>query len=373
MNIVVVTWDGGSNRQPFEVLCDALRARGDAVRVISHESHRSVFEGLGAVFAPLPMGDNVAGQRRTDAEDMERVVGIWLSPQIAYAVQSTLASHRFDVAVVDVTMLTAVAACEAEGVPSVLVHHTLPGASWAGPRGDRLSGFVEPVNRVRTQLGMKPASSYPELIGAARAHIAATSAALDAPLPWPVPLHYVGPLQPVGAIEADIDLPERFVLVSFSTTWQRQAAPLQHVVDALAGLDRPVVVTTGPALGPGEVVAADNTTVIGQIRHSRVLDRVDLVVTHAGHGTVVSSLSAGVPLVCMPMGRDQHDVSARVAAVGAGVVLDANAPQGHILRAARRVLDDETFVTAARAMAQAIANEPGIDGALAIIDGIAAP
>jgi UDP:flavonoid glycosyltransferase YjiC (YdhE family) len=373
VNVVVVTWDGGSNSQPFEVLCGALTARGDVVRVFSNERHRSVYEALGAVFEPLPMGDNIVGQRRTDSEDMERVVGIWLSPQIAYALRSTLASHRFDVAVVDVTMLTAIAACEAEGVPTVLVHHTLPGASWGGPRADRLSGFVEPVNRVRAELGLKPASSYPELIGAVNAHIAATSAALDSRLPWPVSINYVGPLQPVGAVEAEIALPERFVLVSFSTTWQRQAAPLQRVVDALAALDRPVVVTTGPALDPDEVVAADNTTVIAQIPHSSVLHRVDLVVTHAGHGTALSSLSAGVPLVCMPMGRDQHDVAARVEAVGCGVVLDISTPPEYILRAARRVLSDDAFATAARAIAQAIASEPGIHGALTVIDDIAAP
>ena len=312
----------------------------------------------------------MVGQRRTDAEDMERVIGIWLSPQIAHAVQSMLTSQRFDVAIVDVTMLTAIAACEAAGLPSVLIHHTLPGASWSGPRGARLAGFVDPVNRVRTELGLEPASSFRDLI-AVSAHLAATSAALDVPLPWPVPIHYVGALQPRGAT-ADVALPERFVLVSFSTTWQRQAAPLQRVIDALAALDRPVVVTTGPALDPGEVIAANNTTVVAHISHRSVLDRVDLVVTHAGHGTVLSSLTAGVPLVCMPMGRDQHDVAARVAAIGAGVVLNIDAPGAEILRAARRVLDDDTFATAARAIAQTIAREQGIDGALTIIDGVVA-
>jgi UDP:flavonoid glycosyltransferase YjiC (YdhE family) len=186
-----------------------------------------------------------------------------------------------------------------------------------------------------------------------------------------VPLHYVGPLQPAGAIEDVIELPERFVLVSFSTTWQRQVAPVQRVVNALTGLDRPVVVTTGPSLDPGEVVAADNTIVVTSLPHRRILDRVDLVVTHAGHGTVLSSLSGGVPLVCMPMGRDQHDVSARVAAVGAGVVLDADAPQELILGAARRVLNEDAFHTVARAIAHSIAREPGVAGALEVVDGIA--
>jgi UDP:flavonoid glycosyltransferase YjiC (YdhE family) len=367
---VVVTWDGGSNRQPFEVLCGALTARGDEVYVISHEGHRSIYEALGCVFEPLPIGENIAGERRTDAEDMERVVGIWLSPEVARVVHSMLISQPVDVAIVDVTMLTAIAACDADGVPCVLIHHTLPGASWGGPRGGRLAGFVDPVNRVRTDLGLEPASSFRDLI-AAHAHVAATSAALDVPLPWPVPIHYVGALQPRDLTVEPV-LPDRFVLVSFSTTWQRQAAPLQRVIDALAPLDRPVVVTTGPALAPGEVVPADNTTVVEHLSHGDILDRVDLVVTHAGHGTVLSSLTAGVPLVCMPMGRDQHDIAARVAAIGAGVVLDFDAPGDDILRAVEQVLNETRFALAARAMARSIANEPGIDGALGVIDSIAA-
>jgi len=54
-------------------------------------------------------------------------------------------------------------------------------------------------------------------------------------------------------------------------------------------------------------------------------------------------------------------------------VLDINTPPENILRAARRVLSDDAFATAARAIAQAIASEPGIDGALTVIDDIAAP
>ena len=37
-----------------------------------------------------------------------------------------------------------------------------------------------------------------------------------------------------------------------------------------------------------------------------------LVITHAGHGTVMAAVSAGVPLVCVPIGRDQPAVAARV-------------------------------------------------------------
>jgi len=37
-----------------------------------------------------------------------------------------------------------------------------------------------------------------------------------------------------------------------------------------------------------------------------VFPLADLVITHAGHGTLMRALSHGLPLVCLPMGRDQN-------------------------------------------------------------------
>jgi hypothetical protein len=42
MRVAVVTWDGGNNREPFEVLCRGLLGRGDEVHVLSHNAQRSL-------------------------------------------------------------------------------------------------------------------------------------------------------------------------------------------------------------------------------------------------------------------------------------------------------------------------------------------
>ena len=47
--------------------------------------------------------------------------------------------------------------------------------------------------------------------------------------------------------------------------------------------------------------------------------RAAAVVTHGGHGTMIKALAAGVPVVAMPMGRDQNDNAARLEASGAPV------------------------------------------------------
>jgi len=68
-------------------------------------------------------------------------------------------------------------------------------------------------------------------------------------------------------------------------------------------------------------------------------------------------LRAGVPLVCVPMGRDQGDVAARVAWHGVSVAPGA-APDE--LRAdIGRVLGEPSFRDAARRMATEMGHEPG--------------
>lgn len=369
MRAALVTWDGGSNRQPFESVCRGLRGVDADVHVLSHEAHRELYQGLGATFDGLPVGDKTPGNRPSAAGERERVMGVWLSAEVAEEVAALLRSVRFDVAIVDASLLTAFGGCEVAATPFAALHHSLPGATWSGPRRNQFEALVRPVNEVRRSMGLDPASNFGELMSLPAAHIVPTAARLDSPAPWPLALHYVGPLQPThGPDDAVPVLPERFVLVSFSTTWQRQVDALQRTIDALAPLDRPVVVTTGPSVDPSELAPAANTTVVAELPHPLILDRVDVAVTHAGHGTVLSALTAGVPLVCMPMGRDQHDIASRVEAVGAGVALDPNDIPHELLPAVLQVIGERRFSDAATEIAKSIADHGGLDAALAVID-----
>ncbi len=368
MRVAVVTWDGGSNRQPFESLCCELIDRGDAVHVLSHEAHRGLYEGLGARFDALPVGDKALGFRPSALGERERVMKVWLSPEVADAVVAMLSARRFDIAIVDASLLTAFAACEAAAMPFIVVHHSLPGAAWSGPRRAQYEAFVGPVNEVRQALDLPTVAGFGDLMSRSASHIVPTAALLDSPVSWDLPLHYVGPLQPDRFDVHIPELPPRFVLVSMSTTWQRQVDVLQGTIDALASLERAVVVTTGPSVDPSELSPAANTVVFAELQHRPILDRVDVVVTHAGHGTVISALTAGVPLVCVPMGRDQHDVSRRVVAIGAGIELDPTTISHALTPAVKRAFGEPEFAARAKDIARAIAEHGGILEALAVID-----
>jgi UDP:flavonoid glycosyltransferase YjiC (YdhE family) len=78
------------------------------------------------------------------------------------------------------------------------------------------------------------------------------------------------------------------------------------------------------------------------VSHSAVLERAVLMVSHAGHGTVMKALWQGKPMVLIPWGRDQPGVAARAEALGvAEVVPCAQASAETIGAAVKRVLASE--------------------------------
>jgi MGT family glycosyltransferase len=147
---------------------------------------------------------------------------------------------------------------------------------------------------------------------------------------------------------------EPLVLVALSTTYQDQQRALQRVADALGALPLRGVVTTGPALDPQALSASANVQVVSSAPHAAILPHAAAVVTHAGHGTVMKALAADVPMLCMPMGRDQNDNAARVVAHGCGLRLRPTAGTAAITRAIRRLIDEPTFRRGARDLGVAI-------------------
>jgi UDP:flavonoid glycosyltransferase YjiC (YdhE family) len=117
------------------------------------------------------------------------------------------------------------------------------------------------------------------------------------------------------------------------------------------------VLTAGRAVDPEEIQAGPTVQVLQAAPHTQVLHEASVVVTHAGHGTVLKSLAAGVPLVCIPMGRDQKDNTVRVLRLGAGVRLNKKSTPTQIAAAISEVLERPQYVAAARRFADVLAWE----------------
>ena len=137
----------------------------------------------------------------------------------------------------------------------------------------------------------------------------------------------------------------------------RQEGLLQRAADALGQLQVRGLVTTGPAVDPAVISAPQKVTVTRWVRHADVLPHCSAVITHGGHGTVMKALIAGVPLILVPLGRDQPDNAARVVHAGVGIRLRKNASAGPLRAAITRVIADPRYRAAADVMAARLAAE----------------
>ena len=135
------------------------------------------------------------------------------------------------------------------------------------------------------------------------------------------------------------------------------------ILDAVAALPVRVLLTLGGASPDSAVDPPPNVTVRGFVPHDLLLPHMAAVISHGGLSTITAALTAGVPLVCIPQGRDQPDNAKRVAASGVGRVVAADAPPADIATAVRELLADPAALREARRFAGVIAGLGGGDAA----------
>jgi UDP:flavonoid glycosyltransferase YjiC (YdhE family) len=222
------------------------------------------------------------------------------------------------------------------------------------------------LNSARAGLGLAPVDHVLQLFDRADRLLIAMSAAFDFPAKYlPINVRYIGPLLD-GSRWSKPWIPpwssgsERTrVLIAFSTTDQNQAEALQRAVNAVSHAEMEGVATVGPALDGTTFDSPQNVTLLPSAPHDAVMREVSLVVTHGGHGTLSRALRHGLPLLVMPMGRDQDDNALRVECSGAGLVLSPESSEAEIALALRRLAKEPHFGIAARKLGETIAREIG--------------
>lgn len=169
-------------------------------------------------------------------------------------------------------------------------------------------------------------------------------------------VHHVGPIREPGVgVKRPRRHPDRpFVLVSLSTSFMDQVAALQRICTALSSLPVEALVTTGQSVAPATLAVGSNVEVVTFAPHDPLLDEADLLITHAGHGSVMAAVGAGVPLLCMPMGRDQPGNTARVEALNLGRGLSPEASSEEIAALATQMLADADLEAASRSFAAGV-------------------
>jgi UDP:flavonoid glycosyltransferase YjiC (YdhE family) len=246
-------------------------------------------------------------------------------------------------------------------------------------------GRVE-LNRARAQLGLEPLAHVHGGISRELA-LVATFPQLEYPRSWPAHVHVVGPLmweQPAaevalpttatgGALDPANGGGERpLVLIAPSTAQDPGHKLLQAALRGLAGARVRVLATYNRRLPPGPLPVPPNTRVVEWVSYSRTMPRCEVVVCHAGHGTLVRALACGCAVVACPAVGDMNENAARLDWAGAGVRVPRRFASPRPLRmAVERALAEQSIHARAGQLAEWMAaHNPGATAA-ALVERLA--
>jgi MGT family glycosyltransferase len=197
----------------------------------------------------------------------------------------------------------------------------------------------------------------------------------------PRSVRYVGPLvwhppEPPGTVawldQVRADRP--WVHVTEGTSHFQQPLLLPAAARGLAGAPFEAILTTGRERDPAtlRLPSAPNVHLTDWVSHGELLPRCAAIVTTGGAQTIVSALSAGVPLVVVPTLWDKPANARRVVAAGVGVQVAPRACTPERVRAAvDEVLREPSYRRNAARLAQALAASPGPAGAAQMIAELA--
>jgi MGT family glycosyltransferase len=197
----------------------------------------------------------------------------------------------------------------------------------------------------------------------------------------PLPVRFLRP-EPFDRLEGEMlptwidELPRRrTVHASLGTIYNRTPGIFEDILAALR--DEPVnlLLAIGRDQDPDRFgPQPPNARIERYLPHAELLPRCDAVITHGGYGSVMACLSAGVPMVVLPLGGgDQVGNARRCAALGVARVLPADRRTPDDIRAAvREVLANLHYRERARQLQEQIRALPGPDDAVGLLEQLAA-
>jgi len=369
-----VTLDGGGNWPPTAGLARALVRRGHETLLLSNPVQQQRIESAGFAFAAYRTAPAWEANFAPPPGQVRAADNFLMHPAVAEDVLAEVGRYRPDALVVDCMLYAAVVAAELSQLPAAILVHTLLEAFTLERNLDRVRRSLE----LRRALGLRDVTSNIELWSRAAICLIATLPVLDrASATAPASFRYVSPMfdEPArpGSWVAPwpVDDAKPLVLVAFTTMFAEQLlVVLQTVVDALASAPVRVLVTTGPMVDPLAIKSPANATIVQFIPHSWVLPAASLVITHAGHSTAIAAVAHGVPMLCMPFGKDQPLVAGRIAEAGAARVLAWDARPAEIAAAVQEMLADPAYRAAAQRLAAMIQEQGGGEQAVRLLESL---
>ena len=367
---LVYTSPARGHLYPVVPTLEELRRREHEVVVRTLSSEVGLLRELG--FEAAPIDPTIERKEHTDWQARTPIGALQAGLRLFFErarhdgpdLRRAIEEKRPDVLLVDINTWGAMAAAESSGMPwATWCPYFLPTPSYDAPpfglglppaRGllgrlrDRLLSPVllgiynrqaPELDAVRTELGAPPVGRIERAMLSAPLMLYMTAEPFEYPRSdWPPSVRMVGPgiwdppAEPPAWLE---EISRPLVLVTCSTEFQNDGKLVRAALEALAGEDVEVVVTTA-GVDPSSFTPPPNVRVERFVPHRPVLGRASCVVCHGGMGITQKALAAGVPVCVVPFGRDQFEVARHVEVADAGTRLPAGRLRPDRLRAAVR-------------------------------------
>lgn len=349
---------------PLTVLGQALQRRGHRVILVSHAEAASAADSAGLGFIPVARPEFPDGEWSRCCAELGRRSGPEATKVVTQAlarfatgllrdIPALAAQEHLDGMIMDQISIGAEAACQAVGLPlavacsALLMHQEscLPPVSshrgWSTDWPSRARNLASQLRhnlsgwrvflalagfRQRHHLGPMRWDHInqmpPSLV-----QVAQTPAFFDFPRRGlPSHFHYTGPWLKSASIEP-CGFPwgrlngKPLVYASLGTLQNGVPNRFRIVAEACATLDVQLVIALGQLSTQACESFPGSPVVVGYAPQRALLRRASLVITHGGLNTTLEALSAGVPIIALPIANDQPGVAARILALGVGSFL----------------------------------------------------
>ena len=413
--IAFATFGSLGDLHPFLAVAEALRARGHDPVVITHEGHRSRVERAGVRFATLrpdftDFGDPAEVMRKAmdGMRGSDYVIRTMTVPWIRRTTEDVLAgAEGAETLVSSSLVLGAGAVAERLGIPwfpaalqpGVLLSPwdppRMPVFDWPVVRATRphsvrvllaitrlsLAPVMGQLDRLRREWGLPREPTVP-LVDPPRnaARFLALYSEHFAPIPpdrragttaTGFPFHDEGgdhDLAPeLRTFLAAGEPPVTFTLGS-SAVWS--AGDFHHLAaEAASALGVRAVLLVGEDLGQVPRALPAGVIAVPYAPHRALFTRSRAIVHQGGIGTTAQALRSGHPSLVVPFSHDQPDNGARVAALGASLVVPRARLRAHTMRRTlARLLGEPSFAAAAARVGERIRGEDGAGTAATLIE-----
>ncbi len=381
MRILFTTQPGAGHFNPLVPFARALVTAGHEVAVACAPSFRVDVEAAG--FPSFPAGIDWRIDRLSDffpdapmagPDRLPWIIHLWTNIAARTMTRDLLAladDWQPDLFVREPNEFGASLAGEIRGIP-----HATAGAFWARP----IAPFVVWHDPLRLELGLASDPTMSQL----------HRYLLLAPMPpqWIAPdeqapdtIHFIRPDSPANGAEAEFASPAEqnasqrpLIHATLGTTEANRTPGLYEAI--IAGLrDEPIdlLVAVGRTRDPAEFgPQPENVRIEEYVAHAELLPRCAVVLTHGGFGTIMGCLSAGVPMVVLPVQGDQPRNGRRCVDLGVGRVVGPDERTPEAIRAAiSAILADPQYKANAMRMQQEIQALPSLNHAVSLLEQLA--